>query len=65
MTAHLIDALGVVIASAISGFAAYKASKAEKNSRPVSNGFANTVTTDLRDIRRMLFEHLQDHNRQK
>ena len=65
MSQHLVDALGMVIASAISGFAAYKAARAEKNSRPVSNGFANQVTTDLRDIRRMLFDHLQDHNRQK
>ena len=63
MSQHLIDALAMIIVSGISGFSAVKASKAEKNSRPVSNGFANDVRTELRDIRMMMFHHIQDHNK--
>jgi hypothetical protein len=53
---------GLVIAAAISGYAAYMASKAEKNSRPVSNGFTNYVLTDLREIRKSLLDHLISHD---
>ena len=63
MSQHLIDAIAMVIVSVISGFSAVKASKAEKNSRPVSNGFATDVKSELRDIRMMLFAHIQDHNK--
>jgi len=52
---------GIVIAAAISGYAAYMASKAEKNSRPVANGFTNYVLTDLREIRKSLLDHLISH----
>ena len=57
-----INAIGVVIAAAISGYAAIMASKAEKNSRPVSNGFTNYVITDLREIRRLLLDHIISHD---
>ena len=53
---------GLVIASAISAYAAYMASKAEKNSRPVANGFTNYVLTDLREIRKSLLDHLISHD---
>jgi hypothetical protein len=52
---------GIVIAAAISGYAAYMAGKAEKNSRPVANGFTNYVLTDLREIRKSLLDHLISH----
>ena len=57
-----INAVGIIIAAAISGYAAVMASKAEKNSRPVSNGFTNYVITDLREIRRLLLDHIISHD---
>jgi len=59
---ELISAIGLIAASAVSGIAAIYAAKAEKNSRPVSNGFAKDVKDDLREIRAMLIEHIKDHN---
>jgi len=56
--------LGVIAAATVSGVAAIFAAKAEKNSRPVSNGFAEEVLTDLREVRRMLFQHLKDHDKE-
>lgn len=53
---------GLVIAAAISGYAAYMAAKAEKNSRPVSNGFTGYVLADLREIRKSLLDHLISHD---
>ncbi len=55
--------LGVIAAATISGVAAIFAARAEKNSRPVSNGFADEVLGDLRELRRMLFEHLKEHDK--
>jgi hypothetical protein len=52
---------GLIIAAAISGYAAFMASRAEKNSRPVSNGFTGYVLDDLRDIKKSLYEHLLTH----
>ncbi len=63
MTTELITALGVIAASTISGVAALYAAKAEKNSRPVSNGFANEVVTDLRELRSLFIEHLNNHQK--
>lgn len=60
----LLIQLGVIAAATISGVAAIFASRAEKNSRPVSNGFADEVLGDLREVRRMLFTHLKDHDRE-
>ena len=53
---------GLVIAAAISGYAAIMAGRAEKNSRPVSNGFTSYVLTDLREIRRAILEHIANHD---
>lgn len=55
--------LATISAAVISGVAAIKASKAEKNSRPVSNGFADGIRTDVREIRSLLIDHIKDHNR--
>ena len=57
-----INVIGGVIAAAISAYAAIMASKAEKNSRPVSKGFTNYVITDLREIRRLLLDHIISHD---
>lgn len=59
----MIMAGATILAACISAYAAVKAAKAEKNSRPVSNGFAEHVITDLREIRQMLFQHVQDHTK--
>jgi hypothetical protein len=56
-----LNFFGLVIAAAISAYAAFMASKAEKNSRPVANGFTNYVLTDLREIRKSLLDHLISH----
>ena len=64
-----------VITALIAGCSAIKASRAEKNSRPVSNGFAGGVKAslkhleahlddvhkDVREIRSSLLDHLKDH----
>ncbi len=60
---NLVIQLGVIAAATISGVAAIFASRAEKNSRPVSNGFAEEVLGDLRELRKMLFQHLKEHDR--
>lgn len=60
---NLLIQLGVIAAATVSGIAAIFAAKAERNSRPVSNGFAEEVLTDLRELRSMLFEHIQHHNK--
>lgn len=58
-----IAALGTIAAAVIAGIAAIFAAKAEKNSRPVSNGFASGVRDELKEIRQLLLDHLQDHSR--
>ena len=70
-------AVGVPIVTAlISAWGLVKASKAEKNSRPVSNGFATGVKTslkhleahlddvhaDVREVRKGLIKHLDNHD---
>jgi hypothetical protein len=56
-----IAAIGLIAAATISSIAAIFAAKAEKNSRPVSNGFAEGIRNDVREIRSLLIEHLKDH----
>ena len=56
-----IAAIGLIAAATISSIAAILAAKAEKNSRPVSNGFAEGIRADVREIRTLLIEHLKDH----
>jgi len=58
-----IQAVGMIAAATISAIAAIFAAKSEKNSRPVSNGFAEGLRTDVREIRAMLIKHLNDHAR--
>ena len=60
---NLLIQLGVIAAATISGVSAIFSARAEKNSRPVSNGFAEEVLTDLRELRRIVFEHLKEHDK--
>ena len=52
---------GLVIAAAIAGFAGYKSSRAERNSRPVANGFTLLVLENFKEIRAALDRHIEDH----
>lgn len=56
-----IQAIGLIAATTVSAIAAIFAAKSEKNSRPVSNGFAEGLRHDVREIRAMLIKHLNDH----
>lgn len=58
---EVIAAIGLIAAATISSIAAIFAAKAEKNSRPVSNGFADGIRQDIREIRALLIEHFKDH----
>ena len=58
-----IQAFGMIAVATISAVAAIFAAKSEKNSRPVSNGFADDMRRDIREIRAMLIKHLNDHAR--
>lgn len=65
----------IIIPSVIAGYAAIKSARAERNSRPVSNGFADGVKTslkhieahlddvhkDVRELRGAVNTHLQNH----
>lgn len=65
----------IIIPSIIAGYAAIRAGRAERNSRPVSNGFADSVRTslkhieahlddvhkDVRELRGAVNTHLQNH----
>jgi len=64
-----------ILTALIAGFSAVKASRAEKNSRPTSNGFAEGVTRslgaltdhledlhkDVREVRTAVVTHLENH----
>ena len=58
-----IQAVGVIAAATIAAIAAVFAAKSERNSRPVSNGFAEGLRHDVREIRALLIQHFNDHNR--
>lgn len=58
-----ISAIGLISASTISAIAALYAAKSERNSRPVSNGFADGLRDDVREIRSLLIDHIKDHER--
>jgi len=58
-----ITAVGVIAAATISAIAAIFAAKSERNSRPVSNGFAEGLRHDVREIRALLIQHINDHGR--
>jgi len=53
-------AIAGVIPAVISAIAVYFSSRAEKNSRPVSNGFASHVMTSLDRIEQKLEKHIGD-----
>jgi hypothetical protein len=64
-----------IITALIAGVSAVKASRAERNSRPTSNGFAGGVTRslealeahlddvhkDVREVRSAVITHLENH----
>lgn len=64
-----------IITALIAGISAVKASRAERNSRPTSNGFASGVQRslqaleahledlhkDVREVRTAVIDHLQNH----
>jgi len=66
-----------IVTALIAGYSAVKASRAEKNSRPTSNGFAEGVKgslkaleahledvhKDVREIRTTVIDHIADHNK--
>lgn len=56
-----ITAIGLIAATTVSSIAALYAAKSEKNSRPVSNGFADGIRADVREIRSLMIDHLKDH----
>jgi len=56
-----ITAIGLIMATTVSSIAALFAARSEKNSRPVSNGFAAHVTGSLDRIERRIDEHLKGH----
>jgi len=56
-----ITAIGLIAATTVSSIAAIYAAKSEKNSRPVSNGFADGLRADVREIRSLMIDHLKDH----
>lgn len=58
---ELVQAVGVIAAATISAIAAIFAAKSERNSRPISNGFAEGLRHDVREIRAMMIQHLNDH----
>ena len=55
-------AWATIVAAAISAVAAMYAARAEKNSRPVSNGFASGVREDLKEIRSLVIRHIENHD---
>ena len=56
-----VPAVGLIAASTISAIAALYAVKGERNSRPMSNGFAEGLRDDVREIRQLMIEHLKEH----
>lgn len=62
MTDTAIQAVATIVSASIAAYAAIKASKAERNSRPVSNGFAKSVTGSLERIEKRMDDHLRDHS---
>jgi hypothetical protein len=56
-------AIAGVIPAIISAIAVYFSAKSEKNSRPVSNGFASHVLTSLDRIENKIDDHVSDPTR--
>lgn len=62
MSEALLAASSSIIVAGIAAYGAIKANKAEKNSRPVSNGFASGVNGKLDKLENLLLDHLRDHS---
>lgn len=56
-----IVAVGLIAAATVSAIAAIYAAKGERNTRPVSNGFADGIRADIREIRQLMIDHIQNH----
>lgn len=63
MSEAVLAALSSVVVASIAAYGAVKANKAEKNSRPVSNGFASGVNGKLDKVENLLIDHLRDHSK--
>ena len=50
-----------IVTATISAIAVVYAAKAEKNSRPVGNGFTTYVLDDLRELKKLLSDHVETH----
>jgi hypothetical protein len=71
----IIAAFGSILAAGVSAYGLVKASRAEKNTRPISNGFAGSVQgslkhltahledvhKDVREVRQAMTDHLISH----
>ena len=76
MTESAIAALASIMSASIAAYASIKAKKVERNTRPISNGFAEGVKTslkhldahlsdlhnDVRELRKSHLRHLEDHD---
>ena len=50
-----------IVVASISAVAVVFAAKAERNSRPVSNGFTKYVLEDLKEVKKLLVDHVSGH----
>jgi hypothetical protein len=76
MSETAIAAVASVLSATIAAYASVKAKRVERNTRPISNGFASTVKTsltaldshlkdvhdDVRELRKSHLRHLEDHD---
>lgn len=76
MTETAIAAFASVLSASIAAYASIKAKRVERNTRPISNGFAEGVKTslkhldahladlhdDVRELRKSHLRHLEDHD---
>lgn len=60
-TAAVASVTVATIATAGTLVAAWLAHRAERNTRPISNGFAGDVTRRLERIEVLIVNHLEDH----
>lgn len=76
MNETALAAIASVISASIAGYASVKAKRVERNTRPISNGFAEGVKTslkhidahltdlhdDVRELRKSHLRHLEGHD---
>lgn len=76
MTEPAIAALASIVSASIAAYASVKAKRVERNTRPISNGFADGVKTslkhidahladlhqDVRELRKSHLQHLENHD---